>query len=264
MTVAESALNVACAGARPVALVNCLNFGNPEHPEVMWQLSESIDGMAEACRALDIPVIGGNVSLYNDSAGADIDPTPVVAVLGVIDRLDRRPAGHGVLGRLDARAPRRHRSRRWRVALGRRAPRAPRRDAARPRPRRPRAGSSRWWRDVGARSTACSPRCTTSRAAGSPSPSPRARCGPGVGCSVDGVAGPAELFSESPSRVVLGTPRPDEVLARAQAAGVPARVLGTAGGDRIVVAGLLDLAVAEAAEAWRVALPGALGEPVTA
>ncbi|HLX89149.1 MAG TPA: phosphoribosylformylglycinamidine synthase subunit PurL, partial [Acidimicrobiales bacterium] len=75
-TVAESALNVACAGARPVALVNCLNFGNPEHPEVMWQLSEAVDGMSEACRALAIPVIGGNVSLYNESAGADIDPTP--------------------------------------------------------------------------------------------------------------------------------------------------------------------------------------------
>ena len=93
MTVAESALNVACAGARPAALVNCLNFGNPEHPEVMWQLSESIDGMAEACLALDIPVIGGNVSLYNASAGTDIDPTPVVAVLGVIDHLERRPPG---------------------------------------------------------------------------------------------------------------------------------------------------------------------------
>ncbi|MHB8594617.1 MAG: phosphoribosylformylglycinamidine synthase subunit PurL, partial [Acidimicrobiales bacterium] len=67
-TVAESALNVACAGARPVALVNCLNFGNPEHPEVMWQLSESIDGMAEACCALGLPVVGGNVSVYHESA----------------------------------------------------------------------------------------------------------------------------------------------------------------------------------------------------
>ncbi len=65
-------------GRPPVALVNCLNFGNPEHPEVMWQLSEAIDGMAEACRALGIPVIGGNVSLYNESRGRDIDPTPVV------------------------------------------------------------------------------------------------------------------------------------------------------------------------------------------
>ncbi len=93
LIVAESALNVACAGARPVALVNCLNFGNPEHPEVMWQLSEAVDGMAEACRALAIPVVGGNVSLYNESGGVDIDPTPVVAVLGVIDDLARRPPG---------------------------------------------------------------------------------------------------------------------------------------------------------------------------
>ena len=80
-------MNLACVGARPLGLVNCLNFGNPEHPEVMWQLSEAIDGMAEACRAFDLPVVGGNVSLYNESRGRDIDPTPVVGVLG-----DRRPA----------------------------------------------------------------------------------------------------------------------------------------------------------------------------
>ncbi|HEV2362110.1 MAG TPA: phosphoribosylformylglycinamidine synthase subunit PurL, partial [Acidimicrobiales bacterium] len=70
LTVAESALNLACTGARPLALVNCLNFGNPEHPTVMWQLSEAIDGMAEACDALGIPVVGGNVSLYNESNGS--------------------------------------------------------------------------------------------------------------------------------------------------------------------------------------------------
>src|SRR5205823_39460 len=93
LTVAESTLNVACVGARPMAVVNCLNFGNPEHPEVMWQLSEAVDGMAEACRALSIPVVGGNVSLYNESRGRDIDPTPIVGVLGVIDRLERRPPG---------------------------------------------------------------------------------------------------------------------------------------------------------------------------
>ena len=74
--VAESVLNLACVGARPLALVNCLNFGNPEHPEVMWELSEAIDGMAEACRAFDLPVVGGNVSLYNETRGRDIDPTP--------------------------------------------------------------------------------------------------------------------------------------------------------------------------------------------
>ncbi|HEY3703306.1 MAG TPA: phosphoribosylformylglycinamidine synthase subunit PurL, partial [Acidimicrobiales bacterium] len=93
MTVAESALNVACAGARPVAVVDCLNFGNPEHPEVMWQLSEVVDGLAEACLALGLPIVGGNVSLYNESQGRDIDPTPVVGVVGLIDRLERPVPG---------------------------------------------------------------------------------------------------------------------------------------------------------------------------
>src|SRR5207244_13479069 len=93
LIVAEATLNVACAGALPVALVNCLNFGNPEHPEVMWQLAEAIDGLAAACRRLGIPVVGGNVSLYNESAGRDIDPTPVVGMVGVIDDLHRRPPG---------------------------------------------------------------------------------------------------------------------------------------------------------------------------
>src|SRR5439155_2678095 len=72
--------------------------GNPEHPEVMWQLSEAIDGMAEACRALDVPVVGGNVSLYNASAGRDIAPTPVVGTVGLIDRLDRPPPGPTLVG----------------------------------------------------------------------------------------------------------------------------------------------------------------------
>ncbi|MGH9001350.1 MAG: phosphoribosylformylglycinamidine synthase subunit PurL, partial [Acidimicrobiia bacterium] len=91
LAVLEGARNVACTGARPHALVNCLNFGNPEHPEVMWQFSEVVDGMAAACEALGIPVIGGNVSFYNTSDGADIDPTPVVGVLGLIEQLEGAP-----------------------------------------------------------------------------------------------------------------------------------------------------------------------------
>src|SRR4051794_614499 len=91
--VCESVLNLACVGARPLAVVNCLNFGNPEHPEVMRQLSDAIDGMGDACNAFGIPVIGGNVSLYNASRGQDIDPTPVIGMLGMVDALDRRPPG---------------------------------------------------------------------------------------------------------------------------------------------------------------------------
>lgn len=81
--VAESFLNLACVGATPIAIVDCLNFGNPEHPEVMWALSEAIDGIADIASALEVPVVGGNVSLYNEAHGRDIDPTPVVATLGL-------------------------------------------------------------------------------------------------------------------------------------------------------------------------------------
>jgi phosphoribosylformylglycinamidine (FGAM) synthase-like enzyme len=91
--VAEASRNLACTGARPLALVNCLNFGNPENPTVMWQVSEAVDGMAEACRALALPVVGGNVSLYNATGGADILPTPTVMVVGLIDDLEQRIPG---------------------------------------------------------------------------------------------------------------------------------------------------------------------------
>ncbi len=86
--VAEAARNVACTGARPVAATNCLNFGNPEKPEVMGQFSEVIDGIAEACRALDVPITGGNVSFYNETLGRAIFPTPVLGVLGILEDAD--------------------------------------------------------------------------------------------------------------------------------------------------------------------------------
>jgi phosphoribosylformylglycinamidine synthase II len=83
--VAEAARNVACTGALPIAATNCLNFGNPEKPEVMWQFSEAIDGIAEACRALETPITGGNVSFYNETLGKPIYPTPVLGVLGLLE-----------------------------------------------------------------------------------------------------------------------------------------------------------------------------------
>jgi phosphoribosylformylglycinamidine synthase len=83
--VAEAARNVACTGARPIAATNCLNFGSPEKPEVMWQFSEVIDGLTEACNALGTPITGGNVSFYNETLGHSIYPTPVIGVLGVLD-----------------------------------------------------------------------------------------------------------------------------------------------------------------------------------
>jgi phosphoribosylformylglycinamidine synthase len=89
IAVCEAARNVACTGARPLAMTNCLNFGNPEKPEVYWQLSECIRGMADAAKALGIPVISGNVSLYNETNGEAIWPTPVVGVVGLIEDIDR-------------------------------------------------------------------------------------------------------------------------------------------------------------------------------
>ena len=83
--VAEAARNVACSGARPIAATNCLNFGSPEKPEVMWQFSEVIDGLAAACNELETPITGGNVSFYNETLGSSIYPTPVIGILGVID-----------------------------------------------------------------------------------------------------------------------------------------------------------------------------------
>jgi phosphoribosylformylglycinamidine (FGAM) synthase-like enzyme len=85
LAVAEAARNVACSGAKPWAATNCLNFGNPEKPEVMWQFSRAIDGIAAACTALEIPITGGNVSFYNETLGRSIDPTPVLGVLGMIE-----------------------------------------------------------------------------------------------------------------------------------------------------------------------------------
>ena len=261
-TVAESAVNVACAGARPVAVVNCLNFGNPEHPTVMWQLSEAIDGMAEACRALRIPVVGGNVSLYNESGGSDIDPTPVVAVLGVIDELVRRPPGLGFvdgsrlveLGRSDLSLA----GSRWAVE------------------RRGHTGGVLGAVDlaavgrllglvadlVGEGGLVASVHDVSAGGLGLA----LAECAVAgsVGAEVSAVDGHGGLFAEAPGRVIVGTTDPTAVLERAAAASVPARVLGTVGGDRLVVAGLLDLAVGELVDGWRRALPEALGHPPAA
>ncbi|MDN4594672.1 phosphoribosylformylglycinamidine synthase subunit PurL [Polycladomyces subterraneus] len=86
IAVAEAARNVVCSGAEPIGITDCLNFGNPEKPEIYWQMSRAIDGMSAACRALNTPVIGGNVSLYNESNGQAVLPTPVVGMVGLIEK----------------------------------------------------------------------------------------------------------------------------------------------------------------------------------
>ena len=92
--VAEAARKVACTGATPVAATNCLNFGNPEKPEIMAQLSAAIDGIAEACTALGTPITGGNVSLYNETKGEGIYPTPVLGIVGILDDVTKAVPAH--------------------------------------------------------------------------------------------------------------------------------------------------------------------------
>ncbi|HVE95266.1 MAG TPA: phosphoribosylformylglycinamidine synthase subunit PurL [Acidimicrobiales bacterium] len=257
MVVAESALNIACVGAVPMAVVDCLNFGNPEHPEVMWQFSEAVDGMRDACLALGLPVVGGNVSFYNESRGANIDPTPVVGTIGLIEHLDRRPPGAGFHDGTEL------------LLLG---------------PRSSVLTGSRWARSVhdhrggvlpaldlklhkrlveviaalvaeglvvGAHDVADSglAGCLAEMAAIG-----------GVGATIAGLDGHGELFSEASSRVVLCID-PDlraQVSARAESASIPVDLLGRAGGDRLVIEGLLDVAVSDIVNARAGAIPTAL------
>ena len=116
LAVAEAARNVACAGAKPIGATNCLNFGNPERPEIMWQFARAVEGIGVACRALDIPITGGNVSLYNETDGRAVLPTPVLGVVGLIEDADTvvrrafRADGDSVSARRDARRAGRERS----------------------------------------------------------------------------------------------------------------------------------------------------------
>ncbi len=264
-TVAESVLNLACVGARPIAVVNCLNFGNPEHPEVMWQLSEAVDGMSEACSALGLPVVGGNVSLYNESRGTDIDPTPVIGLLGVVDELQRRPPG--------VTAMEGHHL----LLLGD--------DLSGPAPSL--AGSAAAWArgERGGELPPLDLRVHTELAN-----LVRALVGEGALGGVHDVAGgglgvalaemsvrsgvgvevavptPGHLLAEPPSRVVASVPADavTDVMARANAAGLASVDLGVAGGTHFRVvdaqgAALVDLPVAELTATWRARLPDALG-----
>jgi len=261
-TVAEGVANLACAGATPVAVVNCLNFGNPEHPEVMWQLSESIDGMGDACRALGLPVIGGNVSLYNESGGSDIDPTAVIGTLGLVDHLVARPpslgwsAGEAILlvGADDDGA----------LAGSRLAV-----DVLKDR------DGTLFSLDLAEFSAAATlvAGMVAEHAAGRPgllgavhdvgsgglavALAEMAISG-GVGATVSSGVGTAGLFSERPGRFLVTSTDPEAVADRARAAGVPCRVLGRTGGTTLALVGQLEMAVSVLAERSSTALEAAL------
>ena len=259
--VAESLMNLACVGARPLAVVNCLNFGNPEHPEVMWQLSEAVDGIAEACVAFGVPVVGGNVSLYNESAGADIDPTPVIGLLGMVDDLDRRPPGATLvdghrlvlLGPSDVSLS----GSLWGAAREARGGHLAPLDLELHRSvvHLVRAlvvsGQVDGVHDVSAGGLGVAVAEMVARS--------------GVGAHLARIADHRALFGEGPSRVVVvvDPERLTEVLAAAEAVGVPTTRIGLATGDRLIVKGLLDLAVDAVVAAHAGRLPEALGAGTT-
>jgi phosphoribosylformylglycinamidine synthase len=257
LVVLEAARNVACTGARPLALVNCLNFGNPEHPEVMWQFREVVEGMSEACEALGIPVIGGNVSFYNESRGEDIHPTPVVGVLGLIDELTDVPP-RATLHALDHI-----------VVLG---------DV------RPELGGSEWavfhGLDGGLPPAADLEAAQRVHDVVADLVRDRAVVGVhdvsdgglavalaemaidgGVGFRVDVAAPgctPAESCFAEPASVVAVAVDPDrsaEVCGRAAAMGVTARVIGKATGERLIAIDAFDVPLTDATRAYRDTLP---------
>ena len=250
LTLAEGVANLACVGATAKAVVNCLNFGNPEHPEVMWQLSETVDGLAEACRAFSLPVIGGNVSLYNESDGADIDPTPVIGLLGLVETLVAPPpgwswrAGDTVLLVGPSRAasesePLPLAGGRWATQHGRRGGRPPQIDYA--------AAAAAAGFVASEVAAVCAGAATHLSAVhdvaggGLAVALAEIASATGIGVRAEDLTAP-ELFSEFPGRYVVASDDPEGVRVRASEAGVEVRVLGIAGGDRFHV-GPVDVAV---------------------
>jgi phosphoribosylformylglycinamidine synthase II len=266
LTVAESVANLACVGASAKALVNCLNFGNPEHPEVMWQLSESIDGMAEACVALAIPVVGGNVSLYNESGGSDIDPTPVVGLLGVLEKLVAPPPGWNwregdavvLVGarRAPGTVPFPLAGTRWATRRGRRGGNVAAFDGA---------GLKNTFDFVtgevaeicaGASSDVTSVHDVG--AGGLATALAEMASVTGLGANIFELEGHQELFAEFPGRFVMTTNNLERFIARAVRAGVAVEEIGRVGGTKLHIGQAIDLEVQEIARQRRGALEEAL------
>jgi phosphoribosylformylglycinamidine synthase len=262
LAVAEAARNVACTGAQPIAVTNCLNFASPERPEVMGSFAAAVDGMAAACQALGLPVTGGNVSFYNESSGRPIHPTPIVGVLGLLeDPAAAVPSGFPrpgldvwLLGETRVELG----GSAWqRLTTGRLAGRPPALDLA------AEAALHRLLVSLAARRLLAAAHDLSD--GGLAIALVEAAVAGGVGATVTlppGLPPLAALVSESASRVLLAVPpaSAEELATPAAEAGVPAIHLGTTGGDRLVVPGVLDLPVPRLRGAYEAALPRALGE----
>jgi phosphoribosylformylglycinamidine synthase len=266
LAVVEAARNVACAGAEPIGATNCLNFGNPERPEIMWQFGRAVEGITTACVALGIPITGGNVSLYNETDGKAIFPTPVLGVVGLIED-SSKVLGRAFKGAGDAivlLGETRHElggSEYLKVTRDVIAGMPPEVDLKAERALQEflveaaRLGLLRSAHDCAEGGVAVT----------------LAECAFGTGGigltadlpRVDALEpwrSASTLFSESASRVVVSVARDrlGTLLERATKRGVPAREIGTTGGSRIYVSingqSALDVAVSEAETVWDNAL----------
>ena len=275
LALAEAYRNVAAAGARPIAVTNCLNFGSPEDPAVMWQFAESVRGLADGCLALGIPVTGGNVSFYNQTGAAAIQPTPVVGVLGVLDDVRHRlPGGFGAPGEtimLLGRTATEFGGSLWAHVIHDHVggvPPAVDLDAEQRLAEVLGAGAVRGLLSAahdlsdGGLGLALAECCLRG---GSRAPLP-GRAG-GIGCVVTLPAGAGEpdpltaLFSESSARAIaVLRPGAEADFAELCAANeLPATRLGTTGGQNLEVTGLFNVPVAELSAVSGRTLPGLFG-----
>lgn len=265
IAVAEAARNVVCSGAEPLAITDCLNFGNPEKPEVFWQFEKAVDGMSEACLALNTPVIGGNVSFYNERSGDAIYPTPTVGMVGLIADVDHittqdfQAEGDAIilLGETYAELGGSE-YQKW--ATGSISGRPPQLDLAKEAAVQKlvldaiRQGLVKSAHDLseGGLGVALAESCF----------------GNGIGAAVSlqsDLRSDVLLFSESQSRILLSVAQEqtDAVLALAKERGVPAQVIGTTGGERLVVnvngTEVIHAPLADLKAAWKDAIPCLIG-----
>jgi phosphoribosylformylglycinamidine synthase II len=269
LAVAEAARNVACAGAKPLGATNCLNFGNPERPAIMWQFARAVEGIGAACRALGVPITGGNVSLYNETDGNAIYPTPTIGVVGLLEHADRvvsrqfKESGDLILLLGDPGAGELGGSEYLKTAHGlvRGMPPAVELVAER-------ALQSLLVTLAGERLMRSAHDCSDGGIAVALAECCFDTAGIGAELSLDAVTvarnpqvnAAAALFGESASRAIVSI-APDvvtEVLQRAAAAGVPARVLGETGGNRLRIsvggAVAIDESLDAAERVWSTAI----------
>ena len=263
IAVAEACRNLACVGARPIGVTNCLNFGSPEKPEIMWQFKEAIEGIALACEIFNIPVTGGNVSFYNDTNGISIHPTPVLGIVGMVD-YTRGITGPGFKSEGDIL-----------ILIGR---------------NKEELGGSEYVKRIHRMEKGIPPQidleeekriqefCLEAISLGLVESAHDISEG-GLACCLaecsllsqgkmgvsanlkDNMRSDALLFGESQSRIVITSKEEnrEEILNLARERGVQATDIGKTGGDRITISQrdkkLLDVDVADAGKAWRDAIP---------